>query len=599
MFNRNITNDCHIGCDIGANTMFTYFYDNVSGNDDYFLHCDIPFNGGVSNGIYCNHNTIIGNKISAIKINYNQSIYIDSCDFSNTLGNKIIDIVGCSDGSITNCKLTGNVNSTAIDARQLENINIANNLIDTCNIGIKLSETPNRRDVDVILGNVINATIPISLNYVNDIKICDNYILNNVVEEQTINIIKNNNQTLTQEKLQSERQKQIANTQRSSLYNIYDNYNENTYNVIEAGPYNLKDIIENLTDNNAMTIIELTSDRTVVDETIEVNGHKNFIIKGKSSRQNTIETSNNIPLFEGTNEGDICFVDVAICGSTTYPNIKAVNIDCNNQGTVSAYRIISYNIGTLFEVNNTSQANFLFIRNFLVQNAIKTENGTNIYVDGLLNSYQCGRLVYFDFVSNSTILNCGSCGANQTEITLGNCNNILLKTSNADAGYNSNEALLITNCEDITIYDSWFSSSNFDNNNLPTALNRNGINIIDSTDILIQCNQLINNKYGLYATNCFELIADENKGEANLTYDFYLYDCENSSLSYNSDVSYALRNINPEFKLDNCSNIYCIYNSITHEENEEEMLENCENIEFNNIFNVCAISLNDFDLINN
>ena len=105
----------------------------------------------------------------------------------------MIDLIGCSDGSITNCKLTGNSETTCISIQLAENINIANNFIDTCNIGIQITDTPNRRDIDVILGNVINATIPIYVNYVNDIKVCDNIIANNIVEERAVNIVKVNN----------------------------------------------------------------------------------------------------------------------------------------------------------------------------------------------------------------------------------------------------------------------------------------------------------------------------------------------------------------------------------------------------------------------
>ena len=136
-----------------------------------------------------------------------------------------------------------------------------------------------------------------------------------------------------------------------------------------------------------MTVIELTSDRTVINETINVNGHKNFIIKGKSSRQSTIETSYDLALFEGANSGEIYFFDVALCGSEQYHNIYAVNIACDNQGSVNAYRVLGYNLGNLFNLSQVRSGRFLFIRNFLVQHALTIDSGTDIFADALLNSY--------------------------------------------------------------------------------------------------------------------------------------------------------------------------------------------------------------------
>ena len=599
MFNRNTTSDCHVACDIGPNTMFTYLYDNVSTNDDYFIYCDIPFNGGISNGIYCNHNTVIGSKISMVKVGFNQSVYIDGCEFNNAFGDKMIDLIGCSDGSITNCKLTGNSETTCISIQLAENINIANNFIDTCNIGIQITDTPNRRDIDVILGNVINATIPIYVNYVNDIKVCDNIIANNIVEERAVNIVKVNNQPLTTERLEAERQKSIANTERNDLYTIYDTCNNNVYPVIQAGPYNLKDIIEGLNDNNTMTVIELTSDRTVINETINVNGHKNFIIKGKSSRQSTIETSYDLALFEGANSGEIYFFDVALCGSEQYHNICAVNIACDNQGSVNAYRVLGYNLGNLFNLSQVRSGRFLFIRNFLVQHALTIDSGTDIFADALLNSYQCGSTIDFGFVSNGMILNSCSCASNQREITLTCCDNILLKTCSADMGYDGDEALLILNSNDITIYDSWIASCNLAITRLPPAPNRYGINIEGSSNIIIKCNQLVNNKYGIVTSNSSNLTITENKGEGNLVCDYFIDNCVNSSLSFNSDVSYPLRGANPEFILRDCDNIICVYNTITHSENKSAMVDNCSNVEFNNLFDIGIISLNEVDLATN
>ncbi|MBQ2945550.1 MAG: hypothetical protein IJD95_03165 [Clostridia bacterium] len=105
-FNRNYAENNEVVCEIGGGSMFLFYKYNTAVSNGYFIRCDIPPNGGYSNGIDIVENNVSKSEKYDVYIKDNQAVFIDNCKFEGGFGDASIFLSNVSDYRITDTVIT-------------------------------------------------------------------------------------------------------------------------------------------------------------------------------------------------------------------------------------------------------------------------------------------------------------------------------------------------------------------------------------------------------------------------------------------------------------------------------------------------------------
>ena len=105
-FNNNYAENNEVVCEIGGGAMFLFYKYNKAVSNGYFLRCDIPANGGYSNGIDIVENEVSKSEQYDIFIKENQAVFIEKCSFTDGKGEASVYLASVSDFRITDTVIT-------------------------------------------------------------------------------------------------------------------------------------------------------------------------------------------------------------------------------------------------------------------------------------------------------------------------------------------------------------------------------------------------------------------------------------------------------------------------------------------------------------
>ena len=93
-------------CEIGGGSMFLFYKYDKGKNNGIFIKCDIPPNGGYSNGIDIVGCETEGSEQYDVYIKDNQAVFIAECAFTEGKGEASVCLVNVSDYRLTSTKIT-------------------------------------------------------------------------------------------------------------------------------------------------------------------------------------------------------------------------------------------------------------------------------------------------------------------------------------------------------------------------------------------------------------------------------------------------------------------------------------------------------------
>ncbi len=176
---ENYSENNNVACEIKEHSMFLYYKFCHSVRDGKFLYCEIPPNGGYSNGIDVNGCLIEDSLECGVYTTENQAVFIDDCAIRNCRGAAGIYCGKDFDVSVSNCEITGapdNKDFTAIKSVSSHSQYISNNYIDGCAVGYYLEGPYDWRSMTAVDGNVFKNCREnyFKIKCVNDYKIFNN-----------------------------------------------------------------------------------------------------------------------------------------------------------------------------------------------------------------------------------------------------------------------------------------------------------------------------------------------------------------------------------------------------------------------------------------